>query len=411
MGGAILIGVLIFLSLNKWKNDPLRVIWSDAEGYYMYLPGTFLYQFEDMPLRTPGWPKRGDKTFTKYSCGVAILQAPFFAAAHLYAMMSSDEANGFSFPYGLAIIISAIFYALLGLLLLYKTLRRHYSPGPLIVSILLLGLGSNLYYYTIAESGMSHIYSFFLFCVIIFLTPYLYKNSNLKTFILIGFVCGLTILVRPTNLIIGLWILFYNIDSIEALKGRINFFRGKMIYMVGAAAALALPWLPQILYWKYATGDWVAYSYGDEGFDFWNNPKMLQVLTHLENGLFLYSPLILIPVIGVLYGLEAKVKNSWLILVLFITATYIFGSWWDWNFGGAFGHRCYVEFYALLLGPLVWVVSEIGRSRFLISKIVFGLLSSLLVYYSLQMTYAYAPPWDGPDWTWYRLVDIIRSFF
>ncbi|MDH3652553.1 MAG: glycosyltransferase family 39 protein [Saprospiraceae bacterium] len=406
-----LFGTLTFLSLNKWKNDPLRVIWSDAEGYYLYLPGTFLYQFEDMPLRTPGWPKRGNKIFTKYSCGVAIMQAPFFAVAHIYSSLTRFDADGFSYPYGIAIILSAIFYMLLGIWLLHRILRKHFARPVLIVTYLLLGLGSNLYYYTIAESGMSHIYSFFLFAAIIYLTDKVINRPDRSSFMILGLVFGLTILVRPTNIIAGLWILFYNVSNLQDFLDRIDFFRRHLLKLTLAFAAFLATWVPQLIYWRYVAGEWVAYSYGEEGFDHWKNPKMIQVLTDLENGLFLYSPAVLIALLGVFYCIESKRSNGWLTLILFTIATYMFGSWWDWNFGGAFGHRCYVEYYALLFGPMAWTIDAISKSRYKISKVTFAGLSFLLIYYSLQMSYAYAPPWDGPNWNWSRFWAIVQTFF
>ena len=46
------------------------------------------------------------------------------------------------------------------------------------------------------------------------------------------------------------------------------------------------------------TGHWLYYSYTEEGFKYWNEPKIAAVLFDVQNGLFLYSPLVLLMMAG-----------------------------------------------------------------------------------------------------------------
>lgn len=88
------------------------VLWSDAEGYYLYLPALFIYGgFEKVPVRTevqfPKYPGT-DKHFTKYTYGVALMQAPFFAAAHAIAK-AGGKADGYSSFYVYGVLCAAFF--------------------------------------------------------------------------------------------------------------------------------------------------------------------------------------------------------------------------------------------------------------------------------------------------------------
>ena len=82
----------------------------DGMGYYMYLPAIFIYnditEYKwlddvDKKYRIVGdeWKFQISKQengnyVTKYLGGVSILQAPFFFAAHGYALMTHHPADG-----------------------------------------------------------------------------------------------------------------------------------------------------------------------------------------------------------------------------------------------------------------------------------------------------------------------------
>ena len=70
--------------LMRIRPNPRAVIWSDAEGYYKYLPGLFI--LKDFHKLDAGsvWPYYNDKGeyVNKYTCGVAYFQLPFFFIGH-----------------------------------------------------------------------------------------------------------------------------------------------------------------------------------------------------------------------------------------------------------------------------------------------------------------------------------------
>jgi len=87
-------------------------------------------------------------------------------------------------------------------------------------------------------------------------------------------------------------------------------------------------------------------------------------------------------------------------LLIFCLASYIFGSWWAWWFGGAFGTRSFVEFYAVLALPLAYMLKYLVdwiRAKRLIGYAGLALLI-LFMYFNIKLTYQYNPPWDGPEW-------------
>ena len=103
-----------------------------------------------------------------FSCGVAILQLPFFLLGHLFAGVFNYDQNGFSSPYGVAQLVGAACYAGAGCVLAFRTAWRFSSQESALLAIVSLFAASNLFYYTVYEPTMSHMYSFFLVALFIY---------------------------------------------------------------------------------------------------------------------------------------------------------------------------------------------------------------------------------------------------
>lgn len=397
-----------------------KYIWSDAEGYYMYLPAVMLYgNFEEIPVRTPYqfpvYPGT-KKVLTKYTYGIALLEAPFYLGAYAAYIVSGKTPKLYDGTYySIAILIAACFYGTLGLFLLYMALKYHLKKSrvPLVIVGVVL-LGTNLLFYIVQAPGMPHVYSFFLFSWIVYLTPKLYQNAGVGTFIGLGALIGLTTLIRPVNGLVVLFPFLYGVQSLGGLRERIAFFRHKFFSRLLPALVMALlVWLPQFYYWHYLSGSWLFYSYGDEGFINWSSPKILQVLFSVKNGLFVYNPVLLLAVIALFFMLRKNALNSWAVLGIFLISIYVYSSWWCWWFGGAYGQRNYVDQLPLLALPLAFAIDRIWSSKRQLAKVFLLAFLLITVFYNLRCTFLYHWTWSDYDWTArkYREEVFLKVFF
>ena len=374
------------------------MIWSDAEGYYLYLPAVFINGgFEDLDVRTEvQFPlyEGTNKRFTKYTYGVALMELPFFLLAHFVASIMG-QADGYSYPYIIGLQLSGIFYGLMGLYFMKKILEEHFKPVVVMLTVFGFFLGTNLYHYILQHPSMSHVYSFFLFGLLVRMTPKLYSSPTWRVFGSLGLLLGLIVLIRPTNILIGLYILFYGIRDSAALKERFQFLGRHAWKLLFAATASFLVFLPQFAYWKYISGDWLIYSYGDEGFN-WLNPRIDMVLFNIKNGWLLFSPMAGLAVVGGLLGSWKNPYNIAPITVIWLLTLYITASWWCWWFGGAFGHRNFVEYYMILAVPYAWLFTKVFESPSRLLKVLMVLLWLALLYYSYFLAVFY----HGPHYNW-----------
>lgn len=405
--------ISIFISFKQNKH-PENQIWSDSQGYYVYLPSVFIYgDFVKEAVRDTGYIrayKDTDKIYTKYTCGVALMEFPFFMAAHTIAKLTGQVTDGKSPIYGRGLTMAGLFYMWMGLLLLYVLGRRYFGRWPVIFSLSALLLGTNLYYYTFFQPAMSHVYSFFLFAAFLLVTDTLFVRNTApgdwKLWAVLGLVTGLIVLTRPTNAIICIWPLYVWSQS---TADRWLWIRSHLPHIGVLILAAAIPWIPQLLYWKHISGNWVMWSYEGESFKYWKEPKLFRVLFDAWNGWILYSPVVSIPLFFLWKGRYTNRYHERATILILAIATWIFASWWAWWFGGAFGHRSYVEYLALLLIPFAGLSeTAFKRPRHRWAVIVF---TAVLCYYSLGLTYAYRPPWDGESWTYQSVVTEIKKLF
>jgi hypothetical protein len=98
------------------------------------------------------------------------------------------------------------------------------------------------------------------------------------------------------------------------------------------------------------SGNWLFYSYGNEGFDFLH-PHIFDGLFCFKNGWLSYTPIMLFALIGIML-MHDKNKKILLPLLTFLAIhIYVINCWWCWHYVNGFGNRPMVETYPLLAVP------------------------------------------------------------
>jgi hypothetical protein len=292
-----------------------------------------------------------------------------------------------------------MFYALMGLVLLSFILRRFYSDGITALTIITLFFATNLFYYTMRDGEMSHCYTFFLISLFMLLTCKWHENKKSIYFLWIGLTVGLLSVIRPTEILIFIVFIGYGVKSLSdftvKLKQVIFSFKNIPLFLVGFFTM----WLPQMIYWKIRAGSFLFFSYGSEERFFWLDPQIMNLLFSYRKGWFVYTPIMLLAVIGLLFILKRKSNDFKMpILVYMVINTYMLSSWWCWWYGGSFGMRALVQTYALLVIPLAgfyqFIFSlELKKQFFIpIAKICTVFLLSGFLCLNIIQTYQFDHP-------------------
>ncbi len=336
----------------------------------------------------------------KYSIGTAVLMFPFFLLGHLVSPLLGFTADGFSVGYQFAIALSSLFYMMAGLFILFKILIRYFPPRVVLFTLLSLFLGTNLLAYASLELSLSHAYSFFLICLLLYATPRWYNDpSRINTFFL-GFVAGLIPLVRNPNLVFLLFIPLFGITNRDAAKEQVHFLwqARKKVFLLLVLSALVFS--PQTIIWKLATNQFLLKSYIYEKVNFFS-PSPIKVLFSLHHGLLIWSPILIFAVAGFW-----AMKGPWRpyrrpIVVCLLLHLYIVASWHLWYYGISFGHRAFVDTLGLLALPLACFFG--GLQNRIVKRAVLGVsifFIALTFYWFFQYSQGVLPGEMRPYMTW-----------
>jgi hypothetical protein len=368
----MLIMTMVSSNLNWGKDHWKGIIEADGKGYYAYLPAIFIYSdlnfsfFESMDMKkyydqNLFYDYRSvidGKVINKYYCGTALVELPFFLTAHGISKLSGYDCDGYSKLYPIFISIAALFYLLLGLIFINRSLKT-YNIGEWQKALTLFAavFGTNLFYYTVGEPGMSHVYSFAFISMFFYFARKYFMNFKIRYVIILSVLLGIIVLIRPVNGLI-LFILPFAAGSIKSLgEGFTNLMRVKLWLIAGIIALMGIVFL-QLLLYKISTGEFFVYSYQQEGFNFLS-PHMIDILFSYKKGLFLYTPLYLISMAGAFYLWKSSRFSLTAWMGFFLLITYVLSSWWMWYYGGSFSSRVYVEYIPLFMILLALALNHI----------------------------------------------------
>lgn len=397
--GFITFIVVIVSSNLHWGGDKnwTGIVEADARGYYAYLPAVFIYHdlnfsFTDSlekvkykglhyyEYRT-GTPS--GRIINKYYCGTALAQVPFFLVAHFLAPVLGYPADGYSKIYMISVNLAAIFYLFIGLIILNSILKRFGINGTnRSIALLAIVFGTNLFYYTIGEPGMSHVFSFAFVNLWIFIVLKMLSSENIRWIIGFGVVTGMITIIRPINILVVLLIPFLAGSQGQLKVLMKNHIRILSIFLAFISFVMVAGLQP--LVYKLSFGGWWVYSYGEEGFNFLS-PHIADFLISYKKGLFLYTPLAMVCFASAILVWRHNRFRLFAYFIFIVFLIYVMSSWWNWWYGGSFSTRVLTEFLTLLIIPLALLFQNTKGKRFawLLSVVI------LLIVVCQVQTYQY----------------------
>jgi hypothetical protein len=342
----------------------------------------------------------------KYPIGVALSLSPAFLSANAIAARVWPNThdprfrpNGYSPVYQCAIYIMVLIWGLATMMLIDHVLADHFGFGPIaaLAAILTFWLGSHYIWYYLREPIMSHAISTFWVTLSIVACLEIIRDAQAGRIHwmlppLLTFALSMAVVCRPTNLFIApllvltAWMLLRERLLLSAL------FRTP--WPIGLAPVAAQLWL-----WHATSGNWIYYSYGQEGFN-WSHPHLWSTLFSTRHGLFVWSPLLLAAPIGIAWHWRSlRSQHGTVISFLMCAGTlwYLNSAWHCWWFGWAFGARAFLELAVVYALGLACFYEQIGLARPAVRRrLIYVTIAAILYSYALMNLYlAGKIPADG----------------
>lgn len=399
-----------------WASEPIR---SDGVSYYVYLPAIVLHQSprlsvlanEEYGGRFPEWTMivrstggGGGGWLNPHPIGVAVMMLPFFLVAHLLTLWSNLPPDGFSLYYQQAASLSGLVYGVLGIEILRRALLRMFSPGVVLAVLVMMTFGTNLFHYLTYDAIYSHTYGFFLVSALVFLVPRWYEQPTTGRSILLGIVCGLAIITRHTHGVLLLVPALYGIGAGVPIAEHLAFLRRHARAVGMAALAASLVVLPQVLIYHAVTGSIFVTGYDQQDTFHFDQPHFYGVLFSVRKGLFFWSPLLIVAMLGFLVMPRSARAFRVPALLVLALITWLVASWFDWQFGGSYGHRGFTDvlpLFALALASwCTWMSAQWMPLR-VADAVVLSAATSLSVVQMFQYWRGIVPIVDT-TWEQYR---------
>ena len=149
----------------------------------------------------------------------------FLQTSHFISNYIGYPTDGYSRLYIISVTIAVLLYLVIGLVALRRTLFLFgVNEFNTLIVISTFVFGTNLFYYSIGQVGMSHVYSFSMISVFVYQVSKYFQEFNTKHIIYGTFFLGLIILIRPINAIVILSIPFLSQNTNNLIEGSKSIF-------------------------------------------------------------------------------------------------------------------------------------------------------------------------------------------
>lgn len=409
------VAVLTYTALffyPKWEKSGSEATLSwDVCGYYYYLPAIFIYKdlkniafhtdldkkygyqgggfYAALPLREPKLPAESEVRVMKYSSGMALMYAPAFGVGHVMAKFWGYEVDGFSKPYQIAIGVWSLLWSFVGLFFLRKILlKANFSDETTAFTLILYVLATNYLNYAAIDNAMTHSYIFTLYAILLYLIQKFEGNKLSQTYLTalgMGLCIGLSVLARPTELIVILLPLIWGVAGFKDISPRLSFLKQHISKIFLTALVIIAIGMIQLLYWKYTTGHFIYNSYGPEDKMDWWRPHIIDGLFSARKGWLVYTPVMTFALLGFILMYLKRRVYFWSISILTLLFMYISFAHNIWWYGGGLGQRQMIQIYPMLAFPFAAFVEwALGHS---IRSIMMYIASAVCIYLNVWLTY------------------------
>ncbi len=322
--------------------------------------------------------------------GSAILWAPGFALADFGVVIANTRGaavprDGYSRPYTLAVCAMSALYCLIGLQLTYRLARRYTGDFAATLATLTVFLASPLVFYTYIAMPWSHANGFFLFAL--FLTVWMRgrdRERGMGTWVLLGLISGLMFMTREQ---LGLLLVM---PALEATGQYVRKLRGRdwlgawwlLLRHQAFLGSLLLTIIPQLLTYQILNGR-PSPSSTVAGKLNWASPHFFDTLIDPVHGAFLWSPVLAIGLVGLIWLGRRDLALAGMCIIAFIAQTYINGAFGTtWHLSGSFGFRRLIECTPIIVLGLAVLVEQL-RPRVGTWPLV--IVALLLVYWNVGL--------------------------
>jgi hypothetical protein len=349
-----------------------------------------------------------------FSVGPAILWAPVLVTVHLAVLLldrfgAHIAADGYSRPYVVAMGVTTAFYGFLSLFLAFRMARKYFDQRWAFLATMGIWLASSLPVYMYFNPSWSHAFSAFSGSLFLWYWDRTKLQRTVAQWAVLGVCAGLMGNVYYPNAILLIFPILEMFYQPRAARRKPDLSPVPARKLPLCAAVFVLAFLASLL--PTFITRWIIYgSLLETGYPAvwkwnWNSPAFLRVLFSADHGLFSWTPILALAVVGLLF----LVKKNWLLgtgALLTFLAYYVFiSSYPDWDGMSSFGNRFFVSLTPVFILGLTALLSSFSEWVGKTSRAVAfsGLTIALLALWNIAFIFQWGthmvPARGGISWS------------
>ncbi|PYM06513.1 MAG: hypothetical protein DMF15_12840 [Verrucomicrobia bacterium] len=292
----------------------------------------------------------------QFTVGPALLWAPFLVAAHGFVLLSDARgahipADGFSFPYLLAMALGTAFYGFLGLLLSYSLARKYVAAHWAFLATVGIWGASSLPVYMYFNPAWSHAQSAFAVALFLWYWDRTWGWRTLFEWTLLGFVAGLMVDVYfPNGVLLTLPLIealsdYWNLVRAKDFHGARSLFAANCMFL----AATGLAFVPTLITRAIVFGGFFRFGSYTEALWDWTAPNWRLVLLSSEHGLLSWTPILVLSFAGLSLPRRSARRVTAYLSVGAAAFYYVISSYPYWHGMASFGNRFFISLTSILV--------------------------------------------------------------
>ncbi|MEW6079327.1 MAG: hypothetical protein AB1724_16080 [Thermodesulfobacteriota bacterium] len=294
--------------------------------------------------------------------GTSLLMTPFYALAFLADHVAGlaglrPGGDGYRGVYAYVFPVGSLFYGFLTALMLFSLASRYGGREHAVVSLLHVVLGTPFFFYLAIHYHVSHLCSAFGVTLFLYAFEMMSRDPDLparrSSFFVLGAFSGIAILTRTQDglfWVIPFCFLLFQLQS--GLRFRRIVAQG-LCFLAGAATAVS----PQLVLWKVMHGRWI-HAPEAANIDVYNL-HLPQILTSSYHGLFVWTPVVMISLAGLILMARHDPRRGIALLLAVMLQLAVSASMRMWWQGASFGLRLLVNCTPIFFLGLTYAYARI----------------------------------------------------
>jgi hypothetical protein len=289
-----------------------------------------------------------------FTIGPAFLWAPFLVAAHLAVITcrlfgSHISADGFSSPYRIAMALSTNLYGFLAIWFSFQLTKKYCEEKWAFLAALGIWFASSLPVYMYFNPSWAHAHSAFAVALFLWYWDRTGAERSGIQWLILGAIAGLMINVYYINAVLlivpfleSLSEFWKRFEENQAVSARRLF-----IYDIMFAVTILVALIPIFITKKIIYGSYLHLGYSENWS--WRSPALLKVCFSARHGLFSWTPILMLSVLGLFLLRRYSRDLSFFLTAVFLTYLYTIGCYQDWDGLSSFGNRFFVSLTSIFV--------------------------------------------------------------